>query len=172
MTYWPDINIMFVYLIACDQLTRHQFHIIFPLFVTYSYWLLCHAPYSQPVAVTLLLITLIPFKLCCSKFFTLGLDWSFSIFDFVLSQIRIQNEAMKKQSMILLTEAASDPKLMLALHEVEQLTQELETQKQKYEQEVQLSYGTVIFSSWSTMEPRILYTLVSLNIWWHFWWIK
>lgn len=71
---------------------------------------------------------------------------------------------MKKQSMILLTEAASDPKLMLALHEVEQLTQELETQKQKYEQEVQLSYGTVIFSSWSTMEPRILYTLVSLNI--------
>lgn len=67
----------------------------------------------------------------------MGLDWSFSIFNFVLSQIRIQNEAMKKQSMILLTEAASDPKLMLALHEVEQLTQELETQKQKYEQEVQ-----------------------------------
>lgn len=54
-----------------------------------------------------------------------------------MSQIRIQNEAMKKQSMILLTEAASDPKLMLALHEVEQLTQELETQKQKYELEVQ-----------------------------------
>uniref|UniRef100_K1R7M1 Shootin-1 n=1 Tax=Magallana gigas TaxID=29159 RepID=K1R7M1_MAGGI len=52
------------------------------------------------------------------------------------TEIRIQNEAMKKQSMILLTEAASDPKLMLALHEVEQLTQELETQKQKYEQEI------------------------------------
>lgn len=77
----------------------------------------------------------------------MGLDWSFSIFDFVLSQIRIQNEAMKKQSMILLTEAASDPKLMLALHEVEQLTQELETQKQKYEQEVQKSFGNVIISS-------------------------
>lgn len=43
---------------------------------------------------------------------------------------------MKKQSMILLTEAASDPKLMMALAEVEQLTQEIETQKQKYEQEV------------------------------------
>ncbi|XP_065924706.1 shootin-1 isoform X2 [Magallana gigas] len=52
------------------------------------------------------------------------------------TEIRIQNEAMKKQSMILLTEVASDPKLMLALHEVEQLTQELETQKQKYEQEI------------------------------------
>lgn len=77
----------------------------------------------------------------------MGLDWSFSIFDFILSQIRIQNEAMKKQSMILLTEAASDPKLMLALHEVEQLTQELETQKQKYEQEVQKSFGNVIISS-------------------------
>ncbi|XP_048745455.1 shootin-1-like isoform X4 [Ostrea edulis] len=52
------------------------------------------------------------------------------------TEIRIQNEAMKKQSMILLTEAASDPKLMMALAEVEQLTQEIETQKQKYEQEI------------------------------------
>ncbi|XP_022344329.2 shootin-1-like isoform X1 [Crassostrea virginica] len=52
------------------------------------------------------------------------------------TEIRIQNEAMKKQSMILLTEAAGDPKLMMALHEVEQLTQELETQKQKYQQEI------------------------------------
>ncbi|XP_061171043.1 shootin-1-like isoform X2 [Saccostrea echinata] len=52
------------------------------------------------------------------------------------TEIRIQNEAMKKQSMILLTEAASDPKLMMALAEVEQLTQDLETQKQKYEQEI------------------------------------
>lgn len=64
MTYWPDINIMFVYLIACDQLTRYQFHIISPLFVTYSYWLLRRAPCSQPVAVTfkLIPITLIPDK--------------------------------------------------------------------------------------------------------------
>ncbi|XP_062602701.1 shootin-1-like [Saccostrea cucullata] len=52
------------------------------------------------------------------------------------TEIRIQNEAMKKQSMILLTEAASDPKLMMALAEVEQLTQDIETQKQKYEQEI------------------------------------
>lgn len=60
---------------------------------------------------------------------------------FTVRQIRIQNEAMKKQSMILLTEAAGDPKLMMALHEVEQLTQELETQKQKYQQEVVTQQG-------------------------------
>ncbi|KAK3095520.1 hypothetical protein FSP39_015595 [Pinctada imbricata] len=52
------------------------------------------------------------------------------------AEIRIQNEAIKKQSTILLSSAASNPQLMMALNDIESLTTQLEEQKLKYETQI------------------------------------
>ena len=54
-------------------------------------------------------------------------------------QIRIQNEAIKKQSTILLSSAAANPQLMMALNNVENLTTQLEEQKMQYEAQVSVT---------------------------------
>ncbi|KAJ8317557.1 hypothetical protein KUTeg_005461 [Tegillarca granosa] len=53
-----------------------------------------------------------------------------------MSKIKIQNEAIKKQSTILMSNAANNMQLVMALNEVESLTTQLKEEKQKYEKEI------------------------------------
>ena len=66
----------------------------------------------------------------------LWLLWAAKVTIILLCQMYSDREAMKRQSTVLLTTAASDTRLTQALMEIEQLTKELETVKRESKEKV------------------------------------
>lgn len=64
----------------------------------------------------------------------------------LLLQMHVDREAMARQSAVLMTSAASDQRLMEALMKVEDLTRELESQKQSHQEEVRLCSASLLLS--------------------------